>query len=154
MSFYFFIIKKFVRLWVLIQKPKSNQCTRNVSLLSANTGRQRLADAFSASNGLKKVRAMFSSYLGGVTTDPVSMCLPIDDHGFHRGHAVFDTTSVIGEKVYQLEQHLDRFVRSASLARIPLRYSREEMKGREKCIRKKRRRGKQRKKGNRRKDLI
>ena len=35
--------------------------------------------------------AMFSSWLGGVVTDPALMQIPLDDHLVHRGHGVFDT---------------------------------------------------------------
>ena len=49
------------------------------------------------------------------------MCLPVDDHMVHRGHAVFDTANVdaAGASVYGLDQHLDRFLGSAKQARIP-----------------------------------
>lgn len=39
--------------------------------------------------------AMYSSIVGGVTTDPVAMVIPIDDHMVHRGHGVFDTTAIM-----------------------------------------------------------
>lgn len=41
------------------------------------------------------------------------MVLPFDDHMVHRGHGVFDTAAIVDGKVYNLEAHLDRFVRSA-----------------------------------------
>ena len=62
--------------------------------------------------------AFFSTQLGGVVTDPALMVLPFDDHMVHRGHAVFDTAIVAGGNVYQLEQHLDRLLLSASRAKI------------------------------------
>jgi 4-amino-4-deoxychorismate lyase len=57
--------------------------------------------------------AMYSSHLGGIVTDPALMVLPLDDHMVHRGHAVFDTAMIVGGKLYQLEAHLERFLRSA-----------------------------------------
>jgi 4-amino-4-deoxychorismate lyase len=30
--------------------------------------------------------ALYSSYYGGITTDPAMMMLPLDDHGMSRGH--------------------------------------------------------------------
>lgn len=72
--------------------------------------------------------AMYSSILGGIVTDPALMIIPLDDHMVHRGHGVFDTAAVINGMVYQLDQHLDRFVRSATMAKIPLPFSKEEMK--------------------------
>ena len=38
--------------------------------------------------------AMFSSWLGGVITDPALMQIPLDDHLVHRGHGVFDTCTL------------------------------------------------------------
>ena len=35
--------------------------------------------------------AAYSSVLGGIVLDPALAQIPLDDHGFHRGHAVFDT---------------------------------------------------------------
>ena len=71
--------------------------------------------------------AFYSSQLGGIVTDPALMVLPFDDHMVHRGHGVFDTAAIEGGKIYDLEAHLDRFVRSAknSKLRIP---PREEMR--------------------------
>ena len=62
--------------------------------------------------------AMFSSWLGGVITDPALMQIPLDDHLVHRGHGVFDTCTLGDGKLYRLNTHLDRLLRSASLARI------------------------------------
>ncbi|KAI3974844.1 hypothetical protein MKX01_004955 [Papaver californicum] len=46
------------------------------------------------------------------------MFIPIDDHMVHRGHGVFDTTRIVNGYLYELDRHLDRFLRSASLAKI------------------------------------
>jgi len=64
--------------------------------------------------------AMYSSILGGIVTDPALMVLPLDDHMVHRGHAVFDTAMIVNGMMYQLDPHLERFLRSAEMARIPL----------------------------------
>lgn len=64
--------------------------------------------------------AMYSSVLGGIVTDPALMVVPLDDHMVHRGHAVFDTAILANGMLYQLDQHLERFLRSAEMARIPL----------------------------------
>jgi 4-amino-4-deoxychorismate lyase len=48
------------------------------------------------------------------------MVIPFDDHMVHRGHGVFDTAAIVAGKIYDLEAHLDRFVRSARTSRIPL----------------------------------
>ena len=72
--------------------------------------------------------AMYSSVLGGIVTDPALMVLPLDDHMVHRGHAVFDTATLTHGMLYQLEPHLDRLVKSAGGARIPLPFSRERLR--------------------------
>jgi 4-amino-4-deoxychorismate lyase len=75
-----------------------------------------------------KYWAFYSSQLGGIVTDPALMVLPFDDHMVHRGHGIFDTASIVDGKIYDLEAHLDRFLRSAKLSRLALPCSREEMR--------------------------
>jgi 4-amino-4-deoxychorismate lyase len=48
------------------------------------------------------------------------MNIPMDDHMVHRGHGVFDTAIVNNGCMYMLDQHLQRFVKSADAARITL----------------------------------
>jgi len=72
--------------------------------------------------------AFYSSVLRGITTDPVLMNVPVDDHAFHRGHAVFDTANVIRGKVYGLSPHLDRFIKSCEKARIRPFASKEQLR--------------------------
>src|SRR5262245_43451277 len=56
------------------------------------------------------------------------MVLPFDDHMVHRGHGVFDTAAIVDGKIYDLEAHLDRFLRSAGLSKLTLPCSRQEMR--------------------------
>jgi 4-amino-4-deoxychorismate lyase len=72
--------------------------------------------------------SMYSSVLGGIVTDPALMVLPLDDHMVHRGHAVFDTATLTQGMLYQLDPHLDRLLRSAELARIPLPFPKEQLR--------------------------
>ncbi len=67
-----------------------------------------------------KFWAFYSSQLGGIVTDPGLMVIPFDDHMVHRGHGIFDTAAIVAGKIYDLEAHLDRFVRSAGTSKIPL----------------------------------
>lgn len=62
--------------------------------------------------------AMYSSIFGGIILDPAMMVIPIDDHMVHRGHGVFDTAIILNGYLYELDAHLDRFLRSASKARV------------------------------------
>ena len=71
---------------------------------------------------------MYSSILGGIVNDPALMVLPLDDHMVHRGHGVFDTATLTHGMLYQLDPHLDRLIRSAQGARIPLPFSRGELR--------------------------
>lgn len=64
--------------------------------------------------------AFYSSALGGIVTEPACMVLAIDDHMVHRGHGVFDTAKIVDGYVYQLDAHLERFMRSAEAAHIAL----------------------------------
>ncbi|XP_021837883.1 D-amino-acid transaminase, chloroplastic-like [Spinacia oleracea] len=61
---------------------------------------------------------MYSSIFGGIVLDPMMMMIPIDDHMVHRGHGVFDTAIIFNGFLYELDAHLERFQRSASLAKI------------------------------------
>ncbi len=72
--------------------------------------------------------ALYSSLLGGIVTDPALMVLPIDDHMVHRGHGVIDTTTLANGMLYQLDEHLERFVRSAEIAHIPLPFPRKTLR--------------------------
>jgi 4-amino-4-deoxychorismate lyase len=72
--------------------------------------------------------AMYNSILGGIVTDPALMVLPLDDHMVHRGHAVFDTATLTHGRLYQLDPHLDRLIKSADGARIPLPFPREQLR--------------------------
>ncbi|KAG2298904.1 hypothetical protein Bca52824_035376 [Brassica carinata] len=93
----------------------------------------------------KQFMAMYSSVVGGITTDPAAMVLPLDDH--IRGHGFFDTAMIINGSViqknlkplsvllfnhlkylYELDQHLDRILRSASMAKIALPFDRETIR--------------------------
>jgi 4-amino-4-deoxychorismate lyase len=75
-----------------------------------------------------KFSAFYSSQLGGIVTDPALMVIPFDDHMVHRGHGIFDTAGLVGGKIYDLEAHLDRFLRSAERSKLALPGSREEMR--------------------------
>jgi len=68
----------------------------------------------------KNFFAMYSSLMEGIIKDPALMVVPLDDHMVHRGHGVFDTAALIHGRLYQLDEHLERFLGSAKMARIPL----------------------------------
>jgi branched-chain amino acid aminotransferase len=57
--------------------------------------------------------SFFSSWTGGITTDPALMQVPVDDHLVHRGDGVFETLKCAGGGLYQLDAHLERLFRGA-----------------------------------------
>jgi 4-amino-4-deoxychorismate lyase len=75
-----------------------------------------------------KYTAFYSSQLGGIVTDPALMVLPFDDHMVHRGHGIFDTAGIVNGKIYDLDAHLDRFLKSAERSKLKLPASRDEMR--------------------------
>ncbi|KAI8008114.1 hypothetical protein LOK49_LG07G03116 [Camellia lanceoleosa] len=72
--------------------------------------------------------AMYSSVFGGIILDPVMMVIPVDDHMVHRGHGVFDTAIILDGHLYELDVHLDRFLRSASNAKISSPFPRSTLR--------------------------
>jgi 4-amino-4-deoxychorismate lyase len=75
-----------------------------------------------------KYTAFYSSQLGGVVTDPALMVIPFDDHMVHRGHGIFDTAGIVNGRIYDLEAHLDRFLKSAERSKLKLPSSRADMR--------------------------
>jgi 4-amino-4-deoxychorismate lyase len=75
-----------------------------------------------------KYWAFYSSQLGGIVTDPALMIIPFDDHMVHRGHGIFDTAAVVDGKIYDLESHLDRFLRSAQNSRLKIPHTRAQLR--------------------------
>ena len=62
-----------------------------------------------------------------ITTDPVLMQIPIDDHLVHRGHGVYDTGTVVNGRLYQFSQHVDRLLSSANKSLIPTPWSKDQI---------------------------
>jgi len=56
------------------------------------------------------------------------MVLPLDDHMVHRGHSVFDTAAIVNGKLYQLDAHIERLLRSAEMARLQLPHAPEQLR--------------------------
>src|SRR6187401_1637650 len=75
-----------------------------------------------------KYTAFYSSQLGGIVTDPALMVLPFDDHMVHRGHGIFDTAGIVNGRIYDLDAHLDRFLKSAERSKLKLAGSRADMR--------------------------
>lgn len=100
----------------------------DVPLLSSTEFFKRLKEDRETREGKQQFMAMYSSVFGGITTDPTTMVIPIDDHMVHRGHGVFDTAAIMDGHLYELDQHIDRFLRSASMAKIPLPFDHKSLR--------------------------
>jgi branched-chain amino acid aminotransferase len=72
--------------------------------------------------------AMYSSWYGGVVTDPALMMVPIDDHLVHRGDGVFEAIKCVGGMVYGLERHLERMEGSARAVALTIPATRNELR--------------------------
>ena len=93
---------------------------------------------------LQGYHAMYSSWLGGIVTDPSLMLIPIDDHMVHRGDGVFEAFQCREGGIYLLERHLDRLEDSAAMIGLAWPLSRGDLReviletirvsGRRECI--------------------
>jgi branched-chain amino acid aminotransferase len=72
--------------------------------------------------------AFYSSFIGGISTDPRSLLLPLDDHMAHRGDAVFEAFKATQQKIHLLDAHLDRLFRSAENISLIIPNSKAEIK--------------------------
>ncbi|CAK9136399.1 unnamed protein product [Ilex paraguariensis] len=112
------------------QVEASINCTQisDVPLLSCSEAIERLRTIRESYKSKQQYLAMYSSIFGGITTDPAAMVIPMDDHMVHRGHGVFDTAAIMDGYLYELDQHLDRFLRSAIMAKIKPPFDRETIR--------------------------
>ncbi|GAB2233455.1 hypothetical protein Droror1_Dr00002678 [Drosera rotundifolia] len=100
----------------------------DVALLTCSEVMERLRLSRESFQGQQNFLAMYSSVFGGITMDPAAMVIPMDDHMVHRGHGVFDTAAIVNGHLYELDQHLGRFLRSASMAKIIPPFDRESIR--------------------------
>ncbi|OWM86616.1 hypothetical protein CDL15_Pgr015651 [Punica granatum] len=106
----------------------SQVAAADVPVLDGSEVIQRMRARREEWQGKQQFLAMYSSVLGGITTDPAAMLIPMDDHMVHRGHGVFDTAAIMDGFLYELDQHLDRILRSASMAKIRPPFDRETIR--------------------------
>lgn len=72
--------------------------------------------------------AMYSTWWGGIVTDPALMMVPVDDHLVHRGDGVFEAIKVVDGKAFLLQEHLERLASSADHIGIALPMTLEKIK--------------------------
>lgn len=100
----------------------------DVPLLSSSQVIERMRKSRESHKTKQLYLAMYSSVFGGITTDTAAMVIPMDDHMVHRGHGVFDTAAIMDGCLYELDQHLDRFLGSATMAKIHPPFDRESIR--------------------------
>jgi len=76
----------------------------------------------------KDLLCYFSSSLGAFITDPLFMNVPMEDKIVHRGYSVFDAIKIFGNKIYQIDKHLDRFEKSINYINLKSKFTHEEYK--------------------------
>lgn len=72
--------------------------------------------------------AFYSSWFGGIITNPHMMLLPIDDHIVHRGDGVFEGMKAVNRSVYLLDEHLQRLSISASKIALKMTFDKTHIK--------------------------
>ena len=76
----------------------------------------------------KDLLCFFSSHLESYITDPLFMNIALEDKMIHRGYAVFETTKIFGNKIYQLDKHISRFIKSIEYIDLKPSLSSKEIK--------------------------
>lgn len=71
--------------------------------------------------------ACYSSWFGGITTNPHRMLLPLDDHMVHRGDGVFEAMKAVNRGVFMMNEHMQRLLQSAAAIQLNLPISLAEM---------------------------
>ncbi|KAE8664269.1 D-amino-acid transaminase [Hibiscus syriacus] len=90
----------------------------DIPLLSCLEAIERLKQNRENNRGKQQFLAMYSSIFGGIVTDEAAMVIPMDDHMVHRGMV----------HLYELDQHVDRILRSATMSKIALPIGRETIR--------------------------
>lgn len=72
-------------------------------------------------------KAMYSSWYGGIVTDPALMLLPLDDHLTHRGDGVFEALRFVNGKLWLGGAHFERLLQSAQRIELSHSLSKDEL---------------------------
>lgn len=67
------------------------------------------------------------AYYNGKITAIDDMMIPANDRGFYFGDGIYEAAMVFDHKIFALQDHLDRMFNSASMLRIELPYTKEEV---------------------------
>merc|ERR1711915_438939 len=71
-----------------------------------------------------RIDSMYNSYVDRILvgSDAALFTVPIDDHIIVRGHAVFDTATIVDGHLYRHRVHIDRLFESAEKAGLDLSF--------------------------------
>lgn len=72
--------------------------------------------------------AMYSSWLGGIVKDPTLMLIPVDDHLVHRGDGVFEAMKCVSHRIFLMEEHIQRLIKSAQKISLELPFSVQDLR--------------------------
>jgi len=77
-----------------------------------------------SSAGAMSIAAMYNSYVQRILVGEAAalFTIPIDDHIVVRGHAVFDTATIVNGCLYRHRIHIDRLFESAEKAGLDLQF--------------------------------
>ena len=128
--------KSIQRLSLIHQKGKQrlNYSSSGIPSIVTNSDEILSLKRQNMPNNSKEWRAFYDSSIGpeggdgAIITDPTFFTIPLDDHGYNRGHAVFDTCNVMNGRAFGLNFHLDRLLKSCELAKINHNYEKEWLK--------------------------
>merc|ERR1719481_585372 len=83
-----------------------------------------LLTARRSSEGAMSIASMFNSYVGRILVGESAalFTIPVDDHIVVRGHAVFDTATIVNGFLYRHRIHIDRLFESAQKAGLDLQF--------------------------------
>jgi len=114
---------------LLTQSKLTNKKGNNVALplIDSNNLIEKLMDRKKTNPHQNQYLSMYSSWLGGITTEAPLMVLPLDDHMVHRGDGVFEAMIVRNGWAFLLKEHLKRLAVSASKIGISCPWSETEL---------------------------
>lgn len=79
-------------------------------------------DKFRSFSAARNYWVMYASYFDGLVTDPAAMLIPVDDHMVHRGDGIFEAARFHGGRVFDLDGHLQRLMKSAELISLKMKW--------------------------------
>jgi 4-amino-4-deoxychorismate lyase len=87
-------------------------------------GYNELLSSRRSSAGAIQISSMYNSYVERIMVGEAAalFTIPIDDHVIVRGHAVFDTATIVNGFLYRHRIHINRLFESAEKAGLDLEF--------------------------------